>query len=259
MFHEAGFPAGAINMIMAERTSGPLITDALIKHPHIRKIEFVGSAAVGKIIGSMAAENLKPILMELGDQSPVIVMDDADLEKAAHLCAIGTTAHQGQLCFSTERIIVQSTIKQDFIRLLRSALDRLPTGEVTVTQAAAIKAKRTIDAAVLDGATFLYGDNKMNGTVAVSPSILTTVNENSALSKMEAFAPTAFLVSVDTEAEAVAEANSRLGGLSASVFTGSYERGIRMARALEFGGVQINNMTLFVERECYYSFRSAIC
>ena len=94
-FHEAGFPAGAINLIMADRAAGPKITEVVIEHPAIRKVEFIGSAAVGRIIGFIAAKNLKPILMELGDQSPAIVMEDADLTKAAQLCAQGAMAHQG--------------------------------------------------------------------------------------------------------------------------------------------------------------------
>ncbi|KAI9876469.1 MAG: hypothetical protein M1830_006442 [Pleopsidium flavum] len=246
-FHEAGFPPGAVNMIMADRPAGPKITEAVIVHKALRKIEFIGSAAVGRSIGSVAAKHLKPILMELGDQSPAIVLDDADLSNAAKLCARGATMHHGQVCFSTERIIVQSSVQDEFVRLLVGAVQEISSAGIAISKVHAEKAKATIDDAIRGGAKFLFGNGEMTGSASVAPSILTDVDRNSALSTGEAFAPTAFLVAVETEEEAIIEANSRIGGLSASVFTGSYERGLRVSRELEFGMVQVNNMTLFAE------------
>lgn len=234
---------------MADRKAGPEITETIIANPAIRKVEFIGSAAVGRIIGSVSAKHLKPILMELGDQSPAIVLDDADLQKAAQLCAQGAMAHQGQVCFSTERIIVQSSVVEKFNQLLVEAVSKIPGANTAITQAAAEKSKTAIDAAVAEGAKFLYGSSDMVGPASVASSILTNVSKKSAISTGEAFAPTAFVMAVETEEEAIEEANSRIGGLSASVFTSSYERGLKMARELEFGGVQINNMTLFAERK----------
>ena len=237
-FLEAGFPPGSINMVMADRKAGPEITETIIAHTAIRKVEFIGSAAVGRIIGSVSAKHLKPVFMELGDQSPAIICDDADLHKAAQLCAQGAMLHQGQVCFSTERILVHSSVKDEFSRLLVDAVKNF--GQMlgpgaAVTKAAADKAKDTIDAAVADGAKFLFGSSDMNGPASLAPSILTDVSKKSAISTAEAFAPTAFVMGFETEEEAIAEANSRIGGLSASVFTGSFERGLHMARELEFG------------------------
>ena len=236
-------------MIMADRPAGPLITETVIAHNGLRKIEFIGSAAVGKSIGGVAAKHLKPIWLELGDQSPAVVLDDANLSNAAKLCAQGATMHHGQVCFSTERIIVQSCIKDEFVRLLAAALQEMSSSNVAISNAHAEKAKASIDNAIRGGAKFLYGNSEMVGPASVAPSILTDVDRSSALSTGEAFAPTAFLVTVETEEEAIDEANSRVGGLSASVFTGSYERGLRVSRELEFGMVQVNNMTLFAERK----------
>ncbi|KAK3702990.1 hypothetical protein LTR37_014720 [Vermiconidia calcicola] len=252
-FHKAGFPPGAINMLMADRSKGPKITETIIAHPSIRKVEFIGSAAVGRIIGATAGKYLKPVLMELGDQSPAIVLADADLGLAARMCAQGTLAHQGQVCFSTERIIVMKEVKEEFEKELVKAVEGMVKmgqkggSPASVTAGAAEKAKAGIDAAVKDGAKFLYGNSDMTGSASLSASILTNVDPKSLISTGESFAPTAFLMAVDTEEEAIEEANSRIGGLSASVFTSSYERGIRVARVLEFGGVQINNMTIFAE------------
>lgn len=248
-FHEAGFPPGAVNMIMADRPAAAEITEAVIAHPALRKIEFIGSAAVGRSIGMVAARHLKPIVMELGDQSPAIVLDDANLTNAAKMCAKGATMHHGQVCFSTERFIVQSSVRDEFVRLLQVAVQHINPTATAVSTAHAEKAKATIDGAIEMGAEFLFGSSDMTGSASLGPSVLTNVDTDSALSTGEAFGPTAFLVAVETEDQAIHEANCRSGGLSASVFTGSYERGLRAARELEFGMVQVNNMTLFAERK----------
>lgn len=247
IFHEAGFPSGALNLIMADRPAGAEITNAVIAHPAIHKVEFIGSANVGKIIASFAAKHLKPVLLELGDQSPAIVLDDADLPRAAKLCAMGAMIHHGQVCFSTERIIVQSSVMDEFVRLLIDEVKSISSAGTAVSSAGAKKANAAIQDAIQDGAKFLYGSSDMVDSATLAPSILTNVDRKSIISTSEAFGPTVFVTVVDTENEAIEEANSRIGGLSASVFTQSYERGLRVARELEFGGVQINNMTVFAE------------
>ena len=247
-FHAAGFPSSAINMIIADRPNGPQITETVISQPAIRKIEFIGSASVGRIIGSLCGKYLKPVLMELGDQSPAIVLDDSDLKRAAKLCAQGAMLHHGQVCFSTERVIVQSGVKEKFEKLLIAAVSEFTSAGTAVTIYGAQKAKDVIDDAVRDGARFLVGSSELHGA-SVKPSILTDVNRNSTIAVSEAFAPTITVVSVDSDTAAIEEANSRSGGLSASIFTTSYERGLRMAQELDFGQVQINNMTMFSERK----------
>ncbi|KAK3291696.1 Aldehyde/histidinol dehydrogenase [Chaetomium fimeti] len=246
-FHEAGFPPGAVNVIMADRPAAAVVTETVIAHPALRKVEFIGSSAVGKMIGMLAARYLKPVFMELGDQSPAIVLDDADLEQAARLVAHGATFHHGQVCFSTERIIVQKAVRQEFCSLLAAAIDRLAPKWMAVTKGHAERAKAVVDDAVTRGAHFVYGSSELGGPAMLAPSILVDVDPSSLMSNGEAFAPTAFLVEVDTEEEAVEEANSRVGGLSAAVFTRSQERGLRLARELEFGMVQVNNSTIFAE------------
>ncbi|KAG2419396.1 hypothetical protein HFD88_004192 [Aspergillus terreus] len=246
-FLDAGFPPGTINMITADRPAAAEITETVIAHRALRKIEFIGSAAVGRIIGSLAARHLKPVFMELGDQSPAIVLGDADLEHAARLVAKGVVMHHGQSCFATERIIVQTSVREEFSRLLLEALPQAGSPGTAVCRAHVDRAKATIERAVQGGARFLYGSSELVNSASLAPSVLVDVPPDSTLSTEEAFAPTAFLVAVDTDEEAIAEANSRTGGLSASVFTSSYERGLRMSRELEFGMVQINNMTMFAE------------
>ncbi|VUC38183.1 unnamed protein product [Clonostachys rosea] len=242
-FLEAGFPAGSINLIMSDRTTAAEVTEAVIAHPALRKIEFIGSAPVGRAIGVTAAKHLKPIIMELGDQSPAIVLEDANLSKAATLCATGAQMLHGQVCFGTERVIVQSSIKDKFCSLLADAFRDNPVSGSAISVAFANKAQQVVDDAVKRGAKLVYGDNKLVGA-SVGPTILTDVDPESIISKQEAFAPTLFVVAVDSDEEAISEANSREGGLSASIFTSNYERGLRIASELEFGQVQLNQSTL---------------
>ena len=226
-------------MVMADRSAGPAITETIIAHPGIRKVEFIGSAPVGRTIGLVAAKHLKPIFMELRDQSPAIILDDADLQKAAQQCAQGAMAHQGQVCFSTERLIVMKSVPNEFSKYLVAALDGMGKlggpARTSVTKVAADKAKGNIDAAIKEGANFFYGSSDMGAPSSIALSILMDVDRKSAFPLAEAFAPTALTMTVETEEEAIAEANSRIGGLSASVLTKSYERGLRMARELKFG------------------------
>ncbi|KAF4466944.1 aldehyde dehydrogenase [Fusarium albosuccineum] len=246
-FLDAGFPPGSVNMVMADRPDAAQVTETIIAHPRLRKVEFVGSPVIARSIGALAAKYLKPTLMELGDQSPAVVLDDADLANAAKLCVQGAMLNHGQVCVSTERIIVQSSIKDEFTRLLTAEIEKYPTAGFAVSNASAEKAKAVVDDAISRGAKLLAGSNSMTAPASLSPSILTDVDPQSIISKQEGWAPTAFVVCVDDDDSAVAEANSREGGLSASVFTRNWERGLELARKLEFGMVQINNLTIAAE------------
>lgn len=248
-FLEAGFPPGTVNMIMSKRSSAAAVTETVIAHPGLAKVEFIGSAVVGKQVGAVAAKYLKPIIMELGDQSPLIVLDDADLEKAATEAVAGCIACHGQICFGTERLIVQKSVMDKFVPLLKAAIEAAPPAGNAVTNAFAKKAKELVDDALQRGAKLLCGANEYVGAASVSPSILIDVPDNAALSLAEGFCPTMFVVTVDTDEEAIAEANSRDGGLSASIFTTSWERGFIMAKELDFGNVNINFRTNTPERK----------
>ncbi|OAL39056.1 hypothetical protein AYO20_01807 [Fonsecaea nubica] len=225
VFAEAGLPAGALNKIQCSRSEGPAVTEAIISHPALRKVEFIGSAAVGRIIGTVAAKHLKPVLMELGDQSPVIVLEDADLQTAAENCVRATFAHHGQICFGTERIIVHEKVAQDFSRLLVEATKALPSAGHAIT---------------------VEGAERSQDIIEEAPSILMDVNPKSRLSREESFAPSASLYVVKSDEEALALANDTPYGLSASVFTRNHAKGLALARDLEFGQVQINSHTMSV-------------
>ncbi|KIY02451.1 uncharacterized protein Z520_02590 [Fonsecaea multimorphosa CBS 102226] len=244
VFAEAGLPAGVLNKIQCARADGPAVTEAIISHPALRKVEFIGSAAVGRIIGSIAAKHLKPILMELGDQSPAIVLEDADLKAAVKNCVQATIAHHGQICFGTERIIVHEKVAQEFSQLLIEATKSIPSAGHAITAEGAKRAHDILEEAVADGAQFLVGSANYTGRASLEPSILTHVNSKSRLSREESFAPSASLYVVKSDEEAVTLANNTPYGLSASVFTRNHAKGLALARDLEFGQVQINSHTM---------------
>ncbi|WAO95402.1 Aldedh domain-containing protein [Fusarium falciforme] len=246
-FLEAGFPKGSVNLIVSSRGTAAEITETIISHPHLRKIEFIGSPVVGRSIGTMAAKYLKPTIMELGDQSPLIVLEDADLSKAAQACAQGATLLHGQVCFSTERVIVVSSVKDKFYSLLAEAFDALPSAGFAVSNTFADKAYVAVQDALSRGARVVAGSSQRHGPASMASSILAGVPRGSILSSQEGFAPTAFVVEVENDKEAIAEANSREGGMSAAIFTSNRGRAIALAKELEFGMVQINDMTLAIK------------
>ncbi|OAP54381.1 hypothetical protein AYL99_11482 [Fonsecaea erecta] len=246
VFKEAGLPDGVLNQIQCSRTDAPAVTEAIIGHPLLRKIEFVGSPHVGRIIGSVAAKHLKPVLMELGDQSPAIILEDADLKAAAEKCVFGVIAHHGQVCFGTERLLVQEKVKDAFVEELIEAMRATPSGGSAVTAEGARRVHDLIAETVSDGAELLIGKNQMTGRSSLEPTIVTQIKANSRFNREETWGPAASLSVFTTDDEAIEVANSTDFGLSASIFTKDYARALRMARDLDFGQVQVNTHTLHV-------------
>ena len=125
VFQEAGLPSGALNLISSEPARAPDVAKALISSPHIKKINFTGSTIVGKIIGKLASEHLKPLVQELGGKAPAIVWEDADLDLAAKQCALGSFINSGQVCMCTERVIVHKTVASEFKKRLIANVNTL--------------------------------------------------------------------------------------------------------------------------------------
>lgn len=164
VLQEAGLPAGVLNVLFHRPEDAAQITSALIEHTAIKKINFTGSTAVGRIIASQAGKNLKPVLMELGGKASAIVLDDADLKNAAKQCALGAFLHSGQVCMSSERIVVHKNIKAKFIDAFKEAVDEVFGGDkpppVVVSSAGIEKNKRLISEAVKAGAKVVHGDHE---------------------------------------------------------------------------------------------------
>lgn len=249
-FHEAGLPRGCLNQLQVRREDANEVTECIIANPSIRKIEFIGSANVGRIIGQLAAKYLKPVLMELGGKCPAVVLKDADLKKAAGYCAAGAFMNHGQICVSTERLIVVREVAEEFAHHLKEAvLSHQGHAGSAVTKDMAEKAHKMVHSAVDRGATFVVGSAKFVGTSGASlePSILTEVNPTDDLYSQETFGPSASLFVVDNEDQAVALANNTSYGLGASVHSRDILAALRVARRIDCGVVNINSVTMYDE------------
>jgi acyl-CoA reductase-like NAD-dependent aldehyde dehydrogenase len=237
---EAGLPAGALNVIFHRPEDAAQITTALIEHRCVKKINFTGSTAVGRIIASQAGKNLKPVLMELGGKASAIVLDDADLKLAATQCALGAFLHSGQICMSSERILVHKNIKAEFVKAFQGAVEGIFGGDkpapVLVASAGVERNKRLISEAVKAGATVIHGDHeKDDGSTKMRPVIVDGVKKDMDLYYTESFGPSVSVIEIASDEEAIEIANDTDYGLSGAVFTKDLGRGLRVAKQIESG------------------------
>lgn len=247
IFREAGCPAGVLNALTVRRQDAAEMTEALIASPHIRKIEFIGSANIGRIIASLAGKYLKPMLCELGGKGPYIVLEDADLDKAAKVAAQGALFHHGQICVSTERILVMRSIADAFMAKLVAEVNAAPTTDACQERFAK-NAYDMIRDAEAKGAKVLAGEIKMEKANSVKP-VLLQIDPATSPDKMriideETFGPSAAVYVVDSDEQAIELANRTVYGLSAAVHTKDLARGLRIGRELEYGQVQLNSSTM---------------
>ncbi|KAM3532081.1 hypothetical protein NHJ13051_000457 [Beauveria bassiana] len=252
---EAGLPPGVLNFFTTAPAHAAAVTSAVIAHAHVKKVNFTGSTAVGRIIAQTAGAHLKPVLLELGGKAPSIVLEDADLALAARHCALGAFLHAGQICMSTERILVHERVRDDFATELVAAVKSL-YGEagggqeagVLVTAAAVVKNKALVADALRKGATLLYGDpdeeeEEHDAKTRMRPVVVAEVTPSMDVYRTESFGPTVSLISFKDEADAVAIANDTEYGLVAAVFSKDLRRALGVARKIETGAVHINSMT----------------
>jgi acyl-CoA reductase-like NAD-dependent aldehyde dehydrogenase len=245
---EAGLPAGVLNVLYHRPEDAAQITTALIEHPAVKKINFTGSTAVGRIIAQAAGKNLKPVLMELGGKASAIVLDDADMSKAATQCALGAFLHSGQICMATERILVHKAVKAKFIEAFKGAAEGIFGGDkpapILVQPAGVEKNKRLVSEAVKAGAKVVHGDHEKEEThpetketskTRMRPIIVDGVKKDMELFYAESFGPTVSVIEVESEEEAIEIANDTEYGLSGAVFTENLARGIRVAKQIETG------------------------
>lgn len=253
VFHEAGLPDGVINTLTHEPAAGPAITEALISDARVRKINFTGSTHVGRIIGRLAGENLKPALLELGGKAPAIVWEDADLDAAATQCALGAFLHAGQICMSTERILVHASVHDEFVARLKTAVATIFPSEqpapVLISAHSVERNRRLLQDAQSKGATVLYGDVEAQEEIgtAMRPVILGGVTPDMDIYQAESFGPTVSVLAIRDEDEAVRVANDTEYGLSSAVFTADLRRGLRFARRIDAGAVHVNSMSVHDE------------
>ncbi|KAH8594329.1 putative salicylaldehyde dehydrogenase [Bisporella sp. PMI_857] len=248
---EAGLPEGVLNLLAHRPQDAAAVTKHLIQSPVVKKVNFTGSTLVGRIIAKLAGENLKPVLLELGGKAPAIVWEDADLELAAGQCAAGAFLHSGQICMSTERIIVHEKVVDAFEKHLRVAIDGFAPADkepgVLINKGAVEKNARLLKDAVEKGADVLYGDIGNGVDAKMRPVVVKGTSKEMDLFYTESFGPTVSLLVVKTEEEALKLANDTEYGLTSAVFTRDLGTGLRFAKGIEAGAVHINNMTVHDE------------
>ncbi len=251
-FAEAGFPEGVVNVVTNAPEDAAAVVGALIDAPEVKRINFTGSTAVGKIIAKRAAEHLKPVLLELGGKAPMLVLEDADLDEAVKAAAFGAYMNQGQICMSTERIIVVATVADEFAAKFAAKVGTMPAGDPTLgtTPLGAVVDRKTvehcyglIDDAVSHGAKLLVGgETTLN--VVMPAHLVDHVTPYMKLFRDESFGPVVGIIRARDEAHAIELANDTAYGLSSAVFTRDTARGLRVAKQIHAGICHINASTV---------------
>ena len=247
---EAGLPSGVINVITNAPEDAPQIVEALIAHPAIRRVNFTGSTKVGKIIAELSGRHLKPALLELGGKAPLVILDDADIDGAVNAAIFGAFMNQGQICMSTERIIVHQAIADEFVAKLAARAAKLPAGDprghVVLGSLISLDAAKKMDVLIADaeakGAKLVAG-GKRTGTV-VEATLLDHVTPDMRVYAEESFGPVKPIIRVADEDEAVRVANDTEYGLSSAVFSRDVQRALAVAARIESGICHINGPTV---------------
>ena len=247
VFEEAGLPEGLLHVL----PGGPDTGEALITHPLIRVISFTGSTAVGRHIGALAGQHLKRIHLELGGNSALIVLDDADLDKAASAGAWGSFLHQGQICMTTGRHLVHEAVYDDYVSRLAAKADHLPVGNPATGQVALgpIIDERQRDkihglvTASVDAGARLAAGGTYEG-LFYQPTVLADVEPAMPAYANEVFGPVAPVIRFSTADEAAKLAADTEYGLSLGILTGDVMRGLDLARRIPTGIVHINDQTV---------------
>lgn len=249
-------PEGVVTIVTNAPEDAAEIVGALIDHPAIRRINFTGSTAVGKIIAKRAAEHLKPVLLELGGKAPLIILEDADLDEAVKAAAFGAFMNQGQICMSTERIIVVDAVADSFVEKFAEKVGSMAVGDPREGKAplGAVVDLRTVDHvkslvadAAASGAVVVHG-GEADG-VLMPAHVVDRVTPSMKLFRDESFGPVVGIVRARDDAHAIALANDTDYGLAASVFTRDTARGLKVAKQIQSGICHINGPTVHDEAQ----------
>jgi acyl-CoA reductase-like NAD-dependent aldehyde dehydrogenase len=251
IFEEAGLPSGVLNVVTSTRADAAAIGDELISNPAVRRISFTGSTEVGRIIAEKAGRHLKRAVLELGGKDPLIILGDADVDYAVEAAAWGAFLHQGQICMSTERIIIDRRIADEFTKKLKDRALELPMGDPTnpatavgplINQRAVDKVHGQVEGAVAAGAELVAGGQFDN--LVYHPTVVRGVKRDMPLFTEQTFGPVASIVVVNDAEEALAVANDSKYGLSAGVLTNDFNQALDIALRLETGMVHIGDQTV---------------
>ncbi|MEV8090501.1 aldehyde dehydrogenase family protein [Streptomyces nigra] len=251
IFEEAGLPAGLLNVVITDIAE---IGDAFIEHPVPKVISFTGSDKVGRHVATVCASHFKRSVLELGGNSALVVLDDADLDYAVDAAVFSRFVHQGQVCMAANRVLVDRTVAGAFTEKFVAKVKSLKVGDprdpetvigpvINSSQAEALTG--TVAQALAEGATALVHGRATDNLV--EPSVLTDLPADSALLRQEVFGPVVFLVPFDGEEEAVRLVNDTPYGLSGAVHTADVERGVAFAKRIDSGMFHVNDGTVHDE------------
>ncbi|MFC9326876.1 aldehyde dehydrogenase family protein [Kitasatospora sp. NPDC057015] len=251
IFEEAGLPGGLLNVVVTDIAE---IGDAFIAHPVPKVISFTGSDKVGRHVATVAASHFKRTVLELGGNSALIVLDDADLDYAVDAAVFSRFAHQGQVCMAANRVLVDRSVAEEFTERFTAKVASLKVGDpkdpathigplINANQAESLTAE--VDRALAEGAVALLRGQTV-GTL-MDPVVLTGLAADAPILQRELFGPVVLVVPFDGEDEAVRIANDTPFGLSGAVHTGDVERGVRLAQRIETGMIHINDGTIHDE------------
>ena len=256
-FQEAGFPAGVVNYITNAPADAGAVVEAMVAHPAVRRVNFTGSTRVGRLIAMTCAKYLKPVVLELGGKAPLVVLDDADLDAAVDGAAFGAFANSGQICMSTERIIVDRKIADDFVAKFARKAKGLPLGDPRKPEPVVLGSvigmgtvehcNALIDDALAKGAKLVCG-GKADSTL-MPATVLDHVTPKMRIYHEETFGPVKCVVRVDGVDAAVDCANDNEYGLSAAVFGKDTARAIAVAQRIESGICHVNGPTVHDEAQ----------
>ncbi len=252
ILHEAGLPPGVMNLITGRSSD---ISETLLTNPKIAKLTFTGSTAVGVHLQEMTARSLIRTSMELGGNAPAVVLDDCDLDLAVDKVIGGKFRNLGQSCIAINRILVQKSIETEFLAKLAEKIAALKTGNgldegvdlgSLIDGGTVEKVERHVQDALDKGGKLLVGGNRLTaGDYAkgnfYEPTLISETRRDMMFMDDETFGPVAFVMTFDTEAEAIEKANDTEFGLAAYVFTRDYGRALRVSEAINAGTVALND------------------
>ncbi len=247
ILNSAGLPEGTLTCVVSAADAAHDTMVELIAHPCIRRVNFTGSTRVGRAVAMEAARHLKPCLLELSGKAPLIVLHDADLDAAVEAACFGAYFNQGQICMSTEWIIVVDEIADAFVARLQARVALLgaadgPGWGRMISADAVQRVRGLVDDAVAKGARLLAGGEMRGSTM--QPTLLDGISSNMRVFREETFGPLASVMRVRDVEEAISIANASEFGLNAAVFTRDLALAETLAGVLEYGVVQINGPTV---------------
>ncbi|TGS71712.1 aldehyde dehydrogenase [Mesorhizobium sp. M3A.F.Ca.ET.201.01.1.1] len=255
LMDQAGLGKDVVKVVANEEEDAADVVKALVEHPAVRRVNFTGSTRVGRIVGELAGRALKPVLLELGGKSPLIVLADADIDEAVNAAAFGAFMYQGQICMSTERVVIDERVADRFVEKLRAKVATLPVGDPSlgsvigpvISDRSAERFLALVADARAKGAD-VSGGERLKPRL-FKPAVADRVTSEMALFAEESFGPVVTVVRVKSEDDLAGVANDTSYGLAGAIFTRDITKALRIARKVQTGSFHINGPTVHDEAQ----------